>query len=513
MTYKPTIGLEIHTELKTNSKMFCSCANNPFAQEPNINICPVCMGHPGTLPVINKRALELVIKTGLALNCKIAQQSQFERKNYFYPDLPKGYQISQYAIPLCREGYLRLSDKKSGITRIHLEEDTAKLMHQKGDSLIDFNRAGVPLMELVTEPDFFSAEEAHSFAKELQLILRYLAVSDADMEKGQMRVEANISLQPKSQTSKQSKLATGQANSNNQNSKSKLGTKVELKNLNSFKAVKEGIEYEIKRQTEVLEAGEKVVQETRGWDSKKRVTVIQREKEEAHDYRYFPEPDLPPLTYTEEDIKKIQGEVPELPAQKRERFYLEYGLKKEDVETFVQNKDLGEYFEQVMSELREWVKTKEGKDALSEEKHRELAQATSNYITSDLLGLLEGLSVKSERFLITAENFAELVAMAYFKEITSRSAKNLLKEMFETGADPSELIKSKGIDKTIEDAELEAIIQNVITNNQKAAKDYKQGKTNALQYLIGQVMAQTQGRAKPESAEQALTKFLQEANI
>ncbi len=284
MKYKPTIGLEIHTELKTNSKMFCSCANNPFAQEPNINVCPICMGHPGTLPVINKRALELVIKTGLALKCQIAENSQFERKNYFYPDLPKGYQITQYAIPLCQKGGLQIGSKKFGITRIHLEEDTAKLIHQGQDSLLDFNRAGVPLMEIVTEPDFSTAEEAYAFAKELQLILRYIRVSDADMEKGQMRVEVNVSLAGENA--------------------SELGTKVELKNLNSFKAVEEGIEYEIKRQLEVLGAGEKVVQETRGWDSKKRITVSQREKEEAHDYRYFPEPDLPPLVIKEEKTKK-----------------------------------------------------------------------------------------------------------------------------------------------------------------------------------------------------------------
>lgn len=287
MDYKLTIGLEIHIELKTKTKMFCSCKNNPKETLPNINICPVCMGHPGTLPVINKKAVELVIKTGLALNCKIQEETFFERKNYFYPDLPKGYQISQYQVPLCKDGYLEIKKenswaetKKIRIHRIHLEEDTGKLLHPEGAdySLVDFNRAGVPLMELVTEPDISSAKEAGNFARELQLILRYLGVSNADMEKGQMRVEVNISLSQKSNLKNQ-----------------KLGTKVEIKNLNSIKAVERAIEFEIKRQSEILDKGEKIVQETRGWHDIRQETFSQREKEESHDYRYFPEPDLPPL--------------------------------------------------------------------------------------------------------------------------------------------------------------------------------------------------------------------------
>lgn len=282
MNYRPKIGLEIHIELKTKTKMFCSCKNDPNQVQPNINICPICMGHPGTLPVINKKAVELVIKTGLALNCKIQKETFFERKNYFYPDLPKGYQISQYQVPLCKDGYLEIKKddtweetKKIRIRRIHLEEDTGKLLHSEGMdySLVDFNRAGVPLMELVTEPDISSAKEAANFARELQLILRYLKVSNADMEKGQMRVEVNISL---SKTDK-------------------AGTKVEIKNLNSIKSVEKSIEFEIKRQTKLLDKGEKIIQETRGWHDIKQETFSQREKEESHDYRYFPEPDLPPL--------------------------------------------------------------------------------------------------------------------------------------------------------------------------------------------------------------------------
>ncbi|MDP3954438.1 MAG: Asp-tRNA(Asn)/Glu-tRNA(Gln) amidotransferase subunit GatB, partial [bacterium] len=318
MAYTTTIGLEIHVELKTKSKMFCSCLNNSDEKQPNVNVCPVCMGHPGTLPVINQEALKMVIKTGLSLNSLVPEHSKFDRKNYFYPDLPKGYQISQYDEPLCLGGFLNILDKKIRITRVHLEEDTGKLLHPAGVdySLVDFNRAGIPLMELVTEPDITSAKEARLFAEELRLILRYLNVSDADMEKGQMRVEANISL-------RKSK---------------KLGTKVEIKNLNSFRSVEYGINYEVERQRKILESGKKIIQETRGWDDAKEVTVSQRVKEEAHDYRYFPEPDLPPLSFSPQDIQKIKDEIPELPQQKRERFKKQFKLEDKDIEIFVQNR-------------------------------------------------------------------------------------------------------------------------------------------------------------------------------
>jgi len=296
MDYYPTIGLEIHAELKTKSKMFCSCKNDPNEKKPNVNICPICMAHPGTLPTANLEAIRKVIKTGLILNCEIKKRNFFERKNYFYPDLPKGYQITQYAVPLTE-------DKKS--------------------SLIDFNRAGIPLMELVTEPDIHSAEDAREFIKELQLILRYLNISDANMEKGEMRCEVNISLS---------------------NNPKNLGTKVEIKNLNSLKAVEKGIEYEIKRQKQILENNKKVIQETRGWDEQKQITVSQRKKEEAHDYRYFPEPDIPSLNLDEEFLVKIKNEISELPQNKRKRFQKEYGIDKESVNVFVANKELGEYF-------------------------------------------------------------------------------------------------------------------------------------------------------------------------
>jgi len=302
MNYIPTIGLEIHAELKTKSKMFCSSLNDPNEKHPNINICPICMGHPGTLPVANKVAIHEVQKVGLALNCTLALFSKFDRKNYFYPDLPKGYQISQYDLPFCKEGYLDIASKRIRITRIHLEEDAGRLIHPPGTdySLVDFNRAGVPLMELVTEPDITSGQEAMAFAKELQILLRYLAASDANMEKGQMRVEANVSVKPDGQE--------------------KLGTKVEVKNLNSFKSVERAIAFEITRQSQLLESGQKIIQETRGWDEVKGETFSQREKEEAHYYRYFPEPDLPPFRFTKEEFEELKSEIPELPWQRRKRF-------------------------------------------------------------------------------------------------------------------------------------------------------------------------------------------------
>ncbi|MEA3452991.1 MAG: Asp-tRNA(Asn)/Glu-tRNA(Gln) amidotransferase subunit GatB [Patescibacteria group bacterium] len=485
MEYKATIGLEIHAELKTKSKMFCGCKNNPLEKEANTNICPVCMAHPGTLPVINEDAVKKVIKTGLALKCKVASKSGFERKNYFYPDLPKGYQISQYALPLCRNGFLQIGNKKITIERIHLEEDTARLIHEKDASLLDFNRAGVPLMELVTDPDLSSGEEAQKFAQQLQLIFRYLGVSDADMEKGQMRIEANISIS----TSK------------------KLGTKVEVKNLNSFKIVKKAIEYEIKRQAEVLDKGEKIAQETRGWDEKKQITLSQRTKEESHDYRYFPEPDLPALSFKEKYIQDIRSEIPELPENRRIRLKDEYELKESDVEIFVSNKDLGEYLEQVVSEFHEWFKSKDDRN-IGEKEYKELAQIASNYILSELLGLLGGMSVENKRFFITPENFAEFVFLFYKKSITSKISKIVLKEMFKNGSDPSSIIDKMGL-VTIDDKDkLGKIIEEVMSENLKAVKDFKDGEKGAFQFLLGQAMSKTKGKASPEILKQLFTKAL-----
>ncbi len=325
--YQPTIGLEIHVELKTRTKMFCDCLNDSLEKKANKNICPICTGQPGVLPVINKKAIDMVIKTGLALDCRIAKKTWFERKNYFYPDLPKGYQISQYEAPICEKG--KLGNVR--ITRIHLEEDAGKLVHKGSVSLVDFNRAGVPLMELVTEPDITSIEQAKKFGQELQLIFRYLGISDADMEKGQMRVEANISLD--------------------------MGTKVEIKNLNSFKAVERGIKYEIERQKDILEAGDKVIHETRGWNEIKQKTFSQRTKETSDDYRYFPEPDLPPLEISKKDIEELKKEIPELPQARRNRFKKEYKISDDTIETLTVFKNLGDFFEASISELRAWLKS------------------------------------------------------------------------------------------------------------------------------------------------------------
>ena len=359
MKFIPTIGLEIHVQLKTKTKMFCSCKNDPFEKHPNVNVCPICLGYPGVLPVINKEAVKKVIKTGLALNCQISEYSKFERKNYFYPDLPKGYQISQYKTPLCKNGFLEIEGKKIRIRRVHLEEDTGRLLHFKNYSLVDFNRAGIPLMELVTEPDLRSEKEAKRFAEELQLILRYLGVSDADMEKGQMRIEANVSLAKK---------------------EGELGTKVEIKNLNSFKALQEALNFEIERQKRILESGKRIIQETRGWDDFKKKTFSQRIKEVEKDYRYFPEPDLPPLHIKKEFLDEIKKEIPELPFQKRERFKREYELDQKSIEIFVKNRELSEFFEKVISEFD---------PRLERKKLLRLINLAKNYILSDLLGILK----------------------------------------------------------------------------------------------------------------------------
>jgi len=483
MAYKATIGLEIHAELNTQSKMFCSCKNDPDEKKPNFNICPVCSAQPGTLPVANEEAIKKVIKTGLALHCKIAKDSKFDRKNYFYPDLPKGYQISQYDQPLCEGGYLTVEDRKIKITRIHLEEDTGSLLHPDGAdySLVNLNRAGIPLMELVTEPDITSGKEARLFAEELQRILRYLNVSFANMEKGQMRVEVNIS------------ISKGK----------KLGTKVEIKNLNSFKVVEKAVDFEIKRQEEVLEAGDKIVQETRGWNDKKEITFSQREKEEAHDYRYFPEPDLPPMHFKEDYIINIKSTMPELPEQKRERFKKEYGLDKDSIEFFVANKDLSEYFEKVVSEFEEWTEEEEKGVA-----HKKASKLVANYLISDIQGLLSGKEFVEAEFKITPENFAEFIKMIYKDEISSKIAKMVIVDMFNTGSDPSTIVDENNWGQMSDDSELEKIIKDVITKNPKPVEDYKAGKQNALQFLAGQVMAVTRGTAKPDKVHELLKKLL-----
>jgi aspartyl-tRNA(Asn)/glutamyl-tRNA(Gln) amidotransferase subunit B len=479
-SYQPVIGLEIHVELSTKSKMFCSCLNDPDERQPNLNVCPICMGHPGTLPVINQEAIKKVLKTGLALNCRIPEHSKFDRKNYFYPDLPKGYQISQLYEPLCKEGFLVIGGRKIRIREVHLEEDTGRLIHPEGAdySLVDFNRAGIPLMELATEPDLRSAKEAREFAETLHLIMHYLGVSDADMEKGQMRVEVNISLSKK---------------------ENELGTKVEIKNLNSFRSVERAAEYEIERQADLLEKGKKVIQETRGWEDTKGITVSQREKEEAHDYRYFPEPDLPPLHFTEKEINEVRAEIPELPQQRRERFGREFGLDEKSIEILVYNKHLGEFFEKVVSELP---------PNLPKENLLKMSKLASNYLITDLQGLLKGGYVSGKDFLITPENFAEFIGLIHSGEISSKIAKQVLEEMFNTGADPSHIIEEKGLVQITDSSEIEKIVKEVFEKNPKAVEDFKKGKENALQFLVGQVMTASRGKASPGLVDKILKKSL-----
>jgi len=483
MKYIPVIGLEIHAELKTESKMFCDCLNNPEEKEPNVNICPICMGHPGTLPVINKKAVEFVVKTGLSLNCQISESSRFDRKNYFYPDLPKAYQISQLYFPLSTKGFLNINERKIRIKEIHLEEDTGKLTHTKEGnySLIDFNRAGRPLMELVTEPDIASGEEARKFCEELRLIFRYLDVSEANMEKGQMRCEVNISLGL---------------------DKKKLGVKVEIKNLNSFRAVERSINYEIERQANLLDSGEKVIQETRGWDEGKQITFSQRVKEEAQDYRYFPEPDLPLLNNMSEISAKVSSEIPELPQVKRERFLYEYKLPQADIDTLINNKNLSDYFEQVISELKTWLKIK------NIENKQTLVRLTANYLLTELQKLLIISNSDMKNCKISPENFAEFITLIEQKEISSSAAQTVLKEMFETGADPSNIINDKDLKQVSDEDALSKIIKQVINDNQKPVEDYKKGKENALQFLVGKVMAVSKGQANPEIVRELLTKKL-----
>ncbi len=490
--YEPTIGMEVHVELKTNSKMFCSCANNPDEMEPNKNICPICMGHPGTLPVANKKAVEYVIKTGLALDCQIAEISKFDRKNYFYPDLPKGYQISQYDQPLCEKGNLIINDRKIGITRIHLEEDTGKLLHPKGAdySLVDLNRAGTPLMELVTEPEIKSSAEAKEFCKQFQLIVKYIGVSDADMEKGHMRCEVNISLKPKGQK--------------------EFGTKVEIKNLNSFRAVERSIEYEIKRQAEILDEGGKIIQETRGWDADKQQTYSQRKKEEAHDYRYFPEPDLPPLDLTKKagmfDVQKIKDSIPELPLLKKYRFINQYKLTEENAKILSEDKELANYFEEIISELKHWIKDK----GIDGDKLNKLTKLTANYILTELQRLLYKNGNLVSECKITAENFAEFITLIDEGKISSSGAQEMLAEMFATGGDPSNILDEKGLGQISNESEIEKIINEVIKNNPQSVEDYKSGKEVALKFLVGQTMRESKGKANPQIARDMLEKKLKQ---
>ncbi len=484
INYKPTIGLEIHMEMKTQRKMFCECLNDPDEKHPNLNICPICLAHPGAMPHPNKEAMRNVIKLGLALNSEIADIAKFDRKNYFYPDLPKGYQISQYDKPFCKGGYLEISDiqndlftfKKINITRVHLEEDTARLIHEGEKTFVDFNRAGIPLAELVTEPDIHSGKEARKFCEELQSIVKYLNIGNANMEKGEMRCEVNISL----------------------SDNSSLGTKVEIKNLNSFRAVEESIEYEIKRQTEVLKKGEKIIQETRGWNEKEKKTISQRKKEEAHDYRYFPEPDLKPIKVSESfDLEEIKREIPELPNEKRLRFIKEYGLKPKEAEEIVYDLNLANYFEKIVMELDIL------KNATAKEREERIRLAY-NYLTTDLKSLLLLNAMEINQSKITPNNFALLIDYLDKKMISSAAGKNVLAEIFETGANTEIVIKEKNLFQISDTNEIDEVVKKIIEINPQAVADFKKGKSNALQFLAGQVMKETKGRFNPNIVQERI---------
>ena len=494
--YYPTIGLEIHAELKTKTKMFCSCLNNPDEEKPNVNICPVCMAHPGTLPVANKKAIENVIKVGLAIDGEIADFTEFDRKNYFYPDIPKGYQISQYKYPIVSGGKLADFD----VTRVHLEEDTANNKHRDGDpkslasdgagfSLIDFNRAGVPLMELVTEPKTFlgsdeeAAKSASFFAKELQLILKYLGVSDANMEKGEMRVEANISVSP---------------------DKNVLGTKVEVKNLNSFKSVEKAIKYELDRMVELHRDGKEseIVQETRGWNEARQITYSQRKKESSHDYRYFPDPDLPKIKLHEAfDITELKKELPELPSAKRARYKNDFGIKDEDVEVYINDFELGKWFEKVADILKGLSSGSEANGG----KSLENIQTASNYITSDYLGIKKN---NSEARLPSVENFAELVKLVGGNKISSRVAKDILALIVINDESPMKIAEEKGLLQKNDEETIKTIVQKIIFENPEVVTTYKAGKENAIMSLVGKVIKESNGSANPQIVIKLLKELL-----
>ena len=467
--YYPTIGLEVHAEMSTVSKMFCACKNDPDETRPNVNICPVCMAHPGTLPVINKKAVENVIKVGLAINATIATDfTEFDRKNYFYPDIPKGYQISQYKFPIVSGGKLAGVD----VTRIHLEEDTGTSKHDKGDfSLVDYNRAGVPLMELVTEPVIHDAETAARFGKELQLLLQYLGVSEANMEKGEMRVEANISLS---------------------DTPDKFGTKVEVKNLNSFRSVERAIKYELARMKDLYEAGrqDEIVQETRGWDETKQVTFSQRKKEDSHDYRYFPDPDLPKLVLKEVfDMNELKTNLPELPDAKRARYRDSFGIKDEDIETFVNDIELGKWFEEVAGILGD----------------KEKIKIAANYTTSDLLGLKKNdASAQTPK----ASSFAELIGMLAEGTMSSRGAKDVLAVLVKEDISPMKYAEEHDMIQKNDEGALKEIAQKIIDANPAVVATYKSGKENALMSLVGQIMKETKGSANPQLVQKILKELI-----
>ena len=482
--YETVIGLEVHAQLLTRSKMFCPCSSSYADSTPNTYVCPICLGMPGVLPVINKRAVEMTIMTGLALNCAMPQQAKFDRKNYPYPDLMKGYQISEYDEPLCGSGWLEVEvdghRKRIGVTRVHLEEDTAKLLHVKNPagetySLVDVNRSGVPLMEVVGEPDIRSPEEARAYLMKLRQILRYLDVCAGNMEEGNFRCDANISIRPLGST--------------------ELMGKVEVKNMNSFRSVHRALGYEAERQREVLDSGGRIPQETRGWVDDQGITVSQRSKEYAHDYRYFPEPDLPPIVVDHEWLEEIRAQMPELPDAKRARLQTAYGLSDYDVTLLIETRAKADYYEAVIA-------------LAPEAKRQKRAKAAANWINSELAGLLNARNMEIGEVKITPEALSELIDLQEDGTISGKTAKSVFEEMFETGRRPKEIVEEAGLVQITASDEISSAVERVIGENAKAADDYRGGKEEALKFLVGQVMRETRGRANPGLVNELLREKL-----
>ena len=470
MNYEAVIGLEVHVHLKTRTKAFCGCSTE-FGQEPNSQVCPVCLGFPGSLPVLNKVALEYAIKVGLALNCAVQEFTKFDRKHYYYPDLPKNYQISQYDLPISKDGfldiYLESGVKRIRIKRAHLEEDAGKLIHEQAGSLVDFNRTGIPLLEIVSEPDINSPQEAYEYLTSLKSIIQYLGVSDCDMEKGSLRCDANISIRPKGTSG--------------------LGTKAELKNMNSFKGVKDALAYEIERQTGMANNAETITQETRLWDTRELKTIVMRTKEEAKDYRYFPDPDLPPFIISKEKISEIKKTLPELPREKMLRFIKDYALSEYDAKILVLSKKDADYAE-------ECLKTYKSKDK----------KAMVNWLIGPLLAEANIRHCGLSDLGVLAGDLADLIGFVERQEISNLSSKSALSIMIDTGNSAAVIIRDKNLIQISDASSLEGVVEEVIKENPKSASDYKAGKDNALMFLVGQVMKKSQGKANPKVVQEML---------
>lgn len=483
MEYEPVIGLEVHAQLLTKSKMFCACSADYAGAPPNTHTCPVCLGMPGSLPTMNRLAVEYTILTALAFHCEIPAFAKFDRKNYHYPDLPKGYQISEYDLPLSRNGYILIDDagtiRRIGVRRVHLEEDTAKLFHDGENSLIDMNRAGVPLMEIVSEPEMHSVEQARLYAMKLRQILRYLGVSSGDMEKGAMRFEANISLRPKG-------------------SKELAPTRVEIKNLNSLRAMVHACEYEIARQTKIWQSGGTVEQETLGWDETRNQTYTQRSKEEAQDYRYFPEPDLPRLEISRAWVSELQARLPELPDDKFNRLTREYGLSAYDAGVITAEKEIADWYDRAVEAGKA-----RGVDAKS----------IANWVTGELFRLMKERNEEIDQVKIAPAQIPALIALVNAGAISNTIAKTVFEEMYATGDEPQTIVAAKGLAQISDRAALETIVEQVLTENPKQVAEYLAGKTPIAKFLVGQVMKATKGQGNPALVNTIVLEQLQKRKV